>query len=388
MENKQQLTSNIEQLEYIRQLALTNRFELLNTIDKLPVGVCVTDSEGYFSDMNSTYLNIYGYRREEMIGKHFTMVVPEAEKNPMRKLHDNCIAGEKELHAIWNVRDKSGRIFSIVANAAVIHKKDGEPVKVTFVADLSNIKQTEVKLNRTIQYLDKHLKRLENKLEKQDMAESLLLHDIKKPLRNVIGICDLLLKADLPKEEQKQWLGMIRELEEKGLHLLQTLTGFKKIESGTYQPDWQSVNLIELLEEIRRGLLVSLRDKAMKFELDSGPAQEQDFMIEADAPFLELMLNNLITNAVEASPEGKTIKVNLNHENGYILIDIHNLGTVPEEIRDNFFDKYVSSGKARGTGLGTYIAREIALLHEGQIEMESSEEKGTSLTVQLPVSHS
>jgi len=60
------------------------------------------------------------------------------------------------------------------------------------------------------------------------------------------------------------------------------------------------------------------------------------------------------------------------------------MGTVPESIRDHFFKKYVTAGKLKGTGLGTYSAKLIAEAHGGMINMQSSEDSGTTVTVQLP----
>jgi signal transduction histidine kinase len=57
---------------------------------------------------------------------------------------------------------------------------------------------------------------------------------------------------------------------------------------------------------------------------------------------------------------------------------------VPEEIRDRFFEKYTTAGKATGTGLGTYSARLIAETHGGSVHLETSEETGTTVSVHLP----
>jgi signal transduction histidine kinase len=63
---------------------------------------------------------------------------------------------------------------------------------------------------------------------------------------------------------------------------------------------------------------------------------------------------------------------------------IENMGAVPAELHETFFDKYATSGKATGTGLGTYSAKLIAQTQQGDITMHSSQEQGTTLTVTLP----
>jgi signal transduction histidine kinase len=67
-----------------------------------------------------------------------------------------------------------------------------------------------------------------------------------------------------------------------------------------------------------------------------------------------------------------------------LRIAIHNAGVVPEAVRDRFFEKYATSGKRSGTGLGTYSAQLIAKAHGGHIEFTTSEAEGTRVTVVLP----
>lgn len=95
------------------------------------------------------------------------------------------------------------------------------------------------------------------------------------------------------------------------------------------------------------------------------------------------MLANLIKNAVEASPEGDRITISLTNGDSAV-ISIHNKGTVPEDVRDRFFEKYATSGKTGGTGLGTYSAKLIAETLGGRIGFDSSEGNGTTVTVVFP----
>ncbi|MCP4752568.1 MAG: ATP-binding protein, partial [Proteobacteria bacterium] len=68
-----------------------------------------------------------------------------------------------------------------------------------------------------------------------------------------------------------------------------------------------------------------------------------------------------------------------------VRIAIHNAGAIPEEIRDTFFDKYVTFDKMGGTGLGTYSAKLIAETIGGGIGLETSAKDGTTITVRLPI---
>jgi len=101
------------------------------------------------------------------------------------------------------------------------------------------------------------------------------------------------------------------------------------------------------------------------------------------------MLGNLIRNAIDASPKRATISVSikLRKRNGrnFHFIDIHNLGVVPKNMREKFFEPYSTSGKKGGTGLGTYSALLVAKAHNGNIYFTTSEEEGTNVIIELPV---
>jgi CheY-like chemotaxis protein len=95
------------------------------------------------------------------------------------------------------------------------------------------------------------------------------------------------------------------------------------------------------------------------------------------------MLGNLVKNAIEASPEGGTVDLSIGRTDGEAIVRVHNAGAVPEAIRSRFFEKYSTSGKSGGTGLGTYSARLMARVQHGDIEMQTGEAPGTTLTVRL-----
>ena len=94
---------------------------------------------------------------------------------------------------------------------------------------------------------------------------------------------------------------------------------------------------------------------------------------------------NLIKNACEAAPAHSKVSIRLLNKTPLLRIEIENKGLVPEEIRERFFDKFVTAGKHGGTGLGTYSARLLVQAQQGEIAMETFEETGlTRVTVGLP----
>jgi signal transduction histidine kinase len=94
-----------------------------------------------------------------------------------------------------------------------------------------------------------------------------------------------------------------------------------------------------------------------------------------------MLFRSLLKNAVEAPPKGP---VSVSITNGPVpQVTIRNQGVVPDSVRDRFFEKYVTAGKTRGTGLGTYAAKLVADAHGWDIDFSSSEEDGTTVWVTM-----
>lgn len=116
---------------------------LFGILDGMRAGVCVTDAEGRYAFVNAAYCDLYGYRAEELIGHHFTLVVPEDFRAQATRLHDDFIAGAVEVGGEWTVLRKDGRPLNIEAQAGRFRDREGRPFKVTTVVDTSRRKATE-----------------------------------------------------------------------------------------------------------------------------------------------------------------------------------------------------------------------------------------------------
>jgi signal transduction histidine kinase len=130
--------------------------------------------------------------------------------------------------------------------------------------------------------------------------------------------------------------------------------------------------------------LMGARDVKLRVLTRGRQAREsEEFPVLGDAVLCAAMLENLIKNAVEAAPEGTQVTVTLERDQGTRIV-IHNQGAVDPAIKQHFFTKYATYGKKGGTGLGAYSARLIARAHGGEVELESSDLVGATVTVRLP----
>ncbi|GAA3899875.1 hypothetical protein GCM10022228_07890 [Halomonas cibimaris] len=131
-------------------------FTTADVLRATPLGACVTDADGFFEFVNPAYCEFYGYTQEELVGQHFTLVVPKASHSTMRHLHDDFIAGDDrgELHQEWEVRRKDGQLRTIIAEATRMIGDDGRPRKMTFIIDISVRKRLEERLRQANEHLE------------------------------------------------------------------------------------------------------------------------------------------------------------------------------------------------------------------------------------------
>ncbi len=223
-------------------------------------------------------------------------------------------------------------------------------------------------------------------------VERITRHDLKSPLNGIILYANMLLKQGGLATAHRDRIAKIRGLGHQVMDMVNLSLGLFKMEQGSYVLDAKRVDLLPILhniiseyEQIRR-----LRELDLEVMLDGEPVAEgAGFFVQGEELLCYSMLANLVKNALEASPEGFPVTISLNSpaagSAGPGQVTIHNFSVVPEAVRERFFEKYVTCGKQSGTGLGTYSAKLIAVTQKGDIRMETSEEEGTTVTIELPV---
>lgn len=226
---------------------------------------------------------------------------------------------------------------------------------------------------------------LQENIRLREDVERITRHDLKAPLNALINLPHLIHREGGLSPTQVDLLQMLQDSGYQMLEMINRSLDTYKMEKGAYRLNPVPVDLLEILNQIHvetRGIIQAKRLK-LDIKLSEKTAETGDqFLVAGEKMLCYSMLVNLIKNALEASPEGGTVEVRLDDAD-LRSVTIHNTGLVPQEIRDRFFEKYVTSGKIGGTGLGTYSAALIAKTLGGSISFETSEETGTRLIVRL-----
>ena len=244
------------------------------------------------------------------------------------------------------------------------------------------LKNANTKIQRQQKELQHQNDILRENIKLREDVARITCHDLKNPLNTIINYPKLIAKDNLTAMEV-ELLEKISASGYKLLNMINLTLDLYKMEQGIYQLAPEPVNIINVLNDIfqeLKGLIlakkISFRHRLNGSDLSENPV----FLVRGEKLLLYSMLANLIKNALEASPNNATIVIDM-QEAPIAEIAINNPGTVPEDIRKIFFEKYSTSGKRKGTGLGTYSAKLIMEAHGGTISMHSSEYEGTTLYV-------
>jgi PAS domain S-box-containing protein len=125
-----------------------SEIRLRRTIETAPIGICVTNEFGVFESVNQTYCHIYGYTQEELLGQHFTKVVPKDKIQFWKDKYVNFLQSKDIVRGEFQVLTKTGRLLTILADAAMIEGADGKLRKVTYVIDITERKEFEESLKQ------------------------------------------------------------------------------------------------------------------------------------------------------------------------------------------------------------------------------------------------
>ena len=108
---------------------------LLTVLDVAPVAACVTSADGTLEHVNAAYERLYGYLADELVGEHFTIVIPPEARAQARRSHDRFIARGGEIRPEWETVTKDRRRLQVLADACRVPTGDGGYRAVTFVVD-------------------------------------------------------------------------------------------------------------------------------------------------------------------------------------------------------------------------------------------------------------
>jgi len=359
-------------LEREKEVVRESEEQFRITFNSILEGIIVVDTAACIVRMNPRACILTGWSFEEANREQFTRIFCIL----------NIHSGERLEDSVQKVLDSSGTY--IFPDNTVLISRDGTEYPVAGSA--SPMLDTAGNINGVVlTFYDISEQKRAEKLRRD--VERMVRHNLKSPLNGVIGMAQLLEMEENLSPEQQEYVSYIHHSGQKLVKMIDSSMDIFHMEEGTYQIKVEEFNLVQLLSDLDRELGQQKRfnSRSREYYLNGHPMDWKDtYSMHGEQLKLRSMLSNLIINALEASPDDGTVTIRVDQIRDGHNIDIHNPGEIPQDIRESFFEPYVSSGKTQGTGLGTHNALLIARAHGGEIKFTSSQQEGTHINILIP----
>ncbi len=352
---------------------------LINSVDE---AIYFLNEDCVFIDVNDGACKMYGYTREELVGKT-PAAVSAPDMNDLEEVSTaiaRAFGGETTRIQFWGMR-KNGEIFPKDIRISK-GRYFGEDIAIAVAFDITEAKKQE-----------RVLIEAKEKAEAMSHAKSNFLanmsHELRTPLIGILGYSDLLLENAGNDEQFK----MIEAINESGKRLLGTLNlilNLSKIEADKIEVKYVRADLCNAVKELVKTFEGIALKKNICFELS---VKDCPLHAKIDKQMFDSIVNNLVNNAVKFTNQGKiTIEVFKEFEGSeawaVIRVSDTGIGMSPEACNYIFEEfRQASEGLGRayeGTGLGLTIARKYVDILNGEISVKSKPGEGSIFTVKLP----
>jgi signal transduction histidine kinase len=244
----------------------------------------------------------------------------------------------------------------------------------------------EAEIRRERRRAEEALRQSEKLRALGEMASG-VAHDFNNVLAIILGRAQLALE-DLVDPQADKAKRSIQVIEQSALDAARTVRRLQEFTRVKRARPFEMVNLNQLLE----GALEMVESRRVELNETKGITIEIDATLDAVAPVagdaaeLREALLNILFNAMDAMPDGGTIKATSERKNGSVAISISDTGMgIPEDIKGKLFDPFFTTKAAKGSGLGLSVTYGIVSRHGGSIEVDSALGKGATFTIKLPV---
>lgn len=226
-------------------------------------------------------------------------------------------------------------------------------------------------------------------LELRSNFVSIAAHDLRSPLTAIRWICELVLKSKTPLTDEEK-MNYIRDID-KNSEILMTF--IEDLLDATSVKDKKNRKLVKeqteinsIIDQALSPLELSLKEK--NIELIKSKAQ---FIVNVDRDKMRRVFSNLLSNSIKYSPNDSKIGIDFEKNKNNLIIYIKDQGIgIPKSEQNKILSGYYRAKNAKqftthGTGLGLFYCSNVIKLHKGKMKIESEENKGTNIILELPI---
>lgn len=251
--------------------------------------------------------------------------------------------------------------------------------------DLIKEKKELVRLNHELK------EALEKAAESDRLTRSFLAnisHEIRTPMNSILGFAQLLELDDVENLDRAVFASRVVKGGQQLLSILDNVINLSKIDSGIIRPHWKMVDINQFMDETQELFQATAHQAGLQL-LQCNKVLHNDLSVKSDPVLLQQVINNLVTNAIKYTEEGK-VEIGYSYETNLLRFWVRDTGMgIPESQKEVIFEPFRQVGdntiNRGGAGLGLAISKKIAVILQGEIGIESSSPSGSTFYFSVPV---
>jgi signal transduction histidine kinase len=371
-----------------REQELAEKTTLLRTVlDNMEQGLLVLDAQLRIRLWNERWIELLDIPREIVgVGRPMAAVVRLAAERGKYGSGDIDALVARRLEQLRRAESRVAEVYSATGKVIETYRNpmpDGG-VLITYT-DVTDRKRVELDLRRA-----KEEAELASRSKTEFLAN--MSHELRTPLNAIIGFSDILMGQIFGPLGDQRYDDYARDIRDSGLHLLNLINDVldvAKVEFGKLELTEEAVDIAAVVESCMR--LMRERAETAGIKLVRTLPEGLPYL-QGDGRRLKQILLNLLSNAVKFTPTGGRVAIRAEYgKDGFrLIVEDTGIGIAAEDLEKALrpFGQIDSrlARKYQGTGLGLPLARSMAELHGGRLELDSAPNRGTTATLWLPPS--
>ena len=346
--------------------------------------ICTHDLNGKVLSVNPALCSTLGYTEAELIGKNLVDFIPQKDRINFNSLYLDKINHDEKASDVFRVIHKNGNILFLLYKNYRVEEVGEAPYVIGFSQDITDRIKAE-------QELLVAKKMSEDSARAKEVFLANMSHEIRTPMHGILGIAGLLAKSHLD-EQQSNYVKLITESANNLVVIVNDILDIEKIGSGKMEFESLDFNLYDKLNTTLQSFQYKAEEKGIQLVLNADI--HNDLYVKGDPYRLSQILNNLISNALKFTSQGKiTVSCKLQMKDSDNLLGLFSVNDTGIGIRTDkmsvIFDPFVQASsdttrKYGGTGLGLSICKNLVEMQGGYISVRSKEAVGTTFSFTIP----